>query len=114
MKNVVLKAIPIVAILILVAKISSWFLDYPVAIKNGIDSSIFVFIGVYFIILGFTAFRSFYQWIVICSGLYLIVVEFFTKDVVLSVIWGVALIIPMVLRKFPKTMLQVEEPAVKG
>lgn len=104
MKAILLKVIPILAIVVLSAKILSWFLNFSAATKHIINAMMFSVIGVSYVLLGFQLKNVIHKMSVLFCGIFLIVNNFLAQNTYLTVLGIVAVLYPMLLAKFSKEL----------
>ena len=102
MKKYTLKIISILALIILVAKISNWFFNFSDGTNNLINYLMFSVIGMSYLIYGFSLKNKLNKIILLVSGLYLIIWNFLPERSYLTIIGIFAIISPMLIGRFSK------------
>jgi ABC-type siderophore export system fused ATPase/permease subunit len=92
----------IAIVTVLLAKIASLFLGFNAQTKEIINICMFSLIGVMYIIFGIAWDKKLAKTVIIGCGVYLIVMNVFPKNAVLSVIGIACILIPAFIGKFSK------------
>ncbi len=101
-KQFILVAVSIIAILILLAKISNWFMDYDEQTAGLINTIMFVFIGLAWCIYGLFSDDRKTGAIIIACGLYLMVLSFLPESDILNVLAILCMLVPMLMSRFQR------------
>jgi hypothetical protein len=102
MKNTLLKIFGVCIALVLMAKISHWFLKYDEKTVNIINLAMCCLIGTYYVIVGFALNETRFKLLFVCCGLYLIVMNFLNEMSIISIIGVVCMLAPMLVGKYAK------------
>ena len=107
------KAIIIVPILafagIFIAKISNWFFHYSDETNKWINMTMFCFIGIWYIADSFKQRTREIQALFLACGIYLILMNFFERTSVISIVGIISIILPVYfIRKNRKRKEQEE------
>ena len=102
MKNTLLKIFRLLFIIVLIAKILNWFLNFSEATNQILNVVMFSLIGLYFIVVGYQFNGKTLKVIFLICGSYLIVMNFFPKNTVLTLIGIACVLIPLVIGRFSK------------
>ena len=102
MKNTFLIILRVLMIAILLAKVSSWFIDYSENIENLINTAMFSLIGIYFIVMGIVFDKKLLKAIFLICGAILIIFNFIELNGFIEFIKLIALVVPIALGYFSK------------
>jgi hypothetical protein len=108
MKKNALSVLGILVAIILLAKISGWFLNYSEKTNIIINSLMFIVIGIYYLIFGIALTELKLKITLIISGIFLICMSFLPNNIVLSIIGMACMIIPMLLAKYSKEFKRIQ------
>lgn len=86
--------------LVLIGKISNWFLDYSDETNKILNTAMFCLIGIAYIFVGITWDKKWMKLVFIVCGLYLIVMNFLEPHVMLSIIGILCTLIPILIARF--------------
>lgn len=100
-KNNLLLVFKVLLILVLIAKISNWFLSYPPEINKGINTAMFTLIGIAYIVMGIIWDGKLVKAFILFCGLFLIIMNFFSGDFV-NILGIACLLTPMLIARFSK------------
>lgn len=101
-KQFILVTVSILAILVLLAKMSNWFMDYDEQTAGLINTIMFVVIGLAWCVFGFFREDRKTGAIIIACGLYLMVMSFLPESDLLNVLAIVGMLVPMLISRFRK------------
>jgi biotin transporter BioY len=104
MKKNIFSVLGILIAIILISKISGWFLTYSEKTNTIINSLMFIVIGIYYLIFGIGLTELNIKITFILSGIFLICMSFFPNNMVLSIIGFACIIIPSLLVKYSKEL----------
>lgn len=99
-KQFILVTVSILAILVLMAKMSNWFMDYDEQTAGLINTIMFVVIGLAWCVFGFFREDRKTGAIIIACGLYLMVMSFLPESDILNVVAILCMLVPMLMRRF--------------
>jgi len=88
--------------IVLIAKISNWFLNYSDETNQIINTVMYSLIGIEYIAAGFIWKGNLYKAIFIACGLYLIVMNFFDKNTILEIIEIICILTPILIIRFSR------------
>ena len=86
--------------ILLVGKISNWFLNYSEEINQILNAGMFTLIGTAYVVGGFGWNKKLVNVIFLICGVYLIVMNFIEDFDLKSIIGIVCLVIPMLIARF--------------
>lgn len=92
----------ILIIATLIAQISTWFIDYPMNVKEGINMTMFILIGIFYIGMGILWDGWIWKLIMIACGAFLIAIQFIAQNDVLTILGIICVIVPLVLARVTK------------
>ena len=102
MKKQIINAVYILAILILAAKISNWFIHFNTDISQAINMAMFCFIGIAYLFFAATLPSIKSKIGVALCGLFLISMNLIPQSTATEIVGIVCIIIPMVIKRFSK------------
>ncbi|HRV89841.1 MAG: hypothetical protein KA780_06930 [Prolixibacteraceae bacterium] len=111
LKDNVLLPVSILAIVILLAKISNWIFNYDGQTVGVINTVMFVFLGVIWLIFGFFSDNRKTGAILIACGLYLIAWSFLPENDFFNVAGILCLVVPVLIGRFRRGENDMEEIA---
>ena len=100
MKKTIFTTFQILIGLVLLAKISNWFLEYSDETNQLINTAMFSLIGIAYIVVGFLWDKKWSKLIFIVCGLYLLGMYFLNDSSIKSIISIVCLITPLLIARF--------------
>lgn len=104
MKKNLFSVLAILIAVILVAKISGWFLNYSEQTNRIINTLMFTIIGFYYIVNGLLLNLLKIKFTLLISGLFLIAMNFIPQNYKVSIIGIVCIIVPMLLVRYSKEL----------
>jgi hypothetical protein len=100
MKKTLFIVFRILIAIVLIGKMSNWFLNYSDETNQVLNASMFTLIGIAYVVAGYVWDTKLIKIIFLISGLYLMVISF-VNDFYLKPILGIACILtPMLLVRF--------------
>lgn len=102
MKNTFIKWLYFLVVIVLIAKITNWFLHFEPNINNFINVVMFSIIGIFYIIFGFALHHLNAKVTLILCGLFLILMNYMTKTMMVEMVGIICLVIPILIGKFSK------------
>jgi uncharacterized membrane protein len=109
LKDNVLLPISILALLILLAKISNWIFDYDGQTIGILNTVMFVFLGVVWLVFGFFNDNRKAGAIIIACGLYLMAWSFLPENDFFNVVGILCLLVPVLIGRFQKNKAEKAE-----
>lgn len=103
MKDKFLFLLRCIVIVILLLKISNWFLHYEKSTNAVISDVMFVTLGSYFLVLGSTIISKWRKYTIVLCGLYLIFSPLLPDNTVFEIIHLVILLTPFVIARVRKS-----------
>lgn len=100
MKNIFNKIFLILLGIVLVGKMSNWFLNYSDETNQILNAGMFTLIGIKYLVGGFIWDKKLKNVIFIVCGLYLIGMNFIGDFVIKSIIGIIAILLPMLIARF--------------
>ena len=100
MKKVFSIALQITIGIILIGKISNWFLNYSDFVNHMLNTAMFSLIGTAYIYVGINWDRTLFKLILITCGMYLIIMNLFSMTTIISIIGILCMLIPMLIARF--------------
>ena len=95
--------------ILLIGKISNWFLNYSDETNRILNIGMFTLIGIAYVVGGFIWDRKLTNMIFLACGIYLIVMNFIGNFELKSVIGFLCILIPLVIARFsPKEAVEKE------
>lgn len=104
------KSFKIICGVILVAKILSWIFYFGVQLNLIINTTMFCLIGIAFIASSFVWQKKLVKIILFLCGAYLIVMNFFAKDILLNWPALIFILTPFIIYQFSKEGETTEKP----
>ncbi len=92
--------IAILSGIILIGKVSNWFLNFSEKTNQILSAGMFILIGIAYIVDGFVSDRKLKKTILIVSGVYLIGMNFIYDFDLKPIIGIVCILTPMLIRRF--------------
>lgn len=86
--------------IIIVGKLSNWFLNYSDKTNDLLNTVLFTLIGVGFVIESFTLYKKEFKLIFLICGIYLIAMNFIDNFQLKSLIGIVCTLLPILIKKF--------------
>lgn len=102
MKKILLKIFPILFLIVVAVKISSWFFDYGVLGNKIINTVMFSVIGIYYILLGISVEKKLVMALFLVCGLYLVIMNFLPANLTINIIGIICVMVPLLFEKFSK------------
>lgn len=87
----------ILVAIILVGKISNWFLDYSDRINNILSAALFCLIGIGYLVCAWAFNKKMMKILFLGCGLYLIGMNFFTSSTLLGLIGILSIVVPIIM-----------------
>jgi hypothetical protein len=104
LQDKLLSVFPFIALIILGFKISNWFLNFDTETNEIINTVMFVFIGLFYILMGFQFVHKGMKTLLLVSGVYLIIMNFITTNFLVSIIGILLILIPLLIFRFNKQL----------
>lgn len=110
MKKILFVIFKVLIVIILIGKISNWFLNYSDKTNEILNASMFILIGIAYFVGGFIWEKKLMNIIFLTCGIYLIVMNFFGDFALKSIIGIVCILTPLLIVRFsPKNTDEIEE-----
>lgn len=100
MKNILHKIFLILIGIVLVGKMSNWFLNYSDETNQILNAGMFTLIGIKYLVGGFIWDKKLKNVIFIVCGVYLIAMDFIGDFLIKSTIGIIAILLPMLIARF--------------
>ena len=100
MKKTLHKIFLILLGIILIGKISNWFLNYSDETNEILNTGMFTLIGISYLVGGFVWDKKLVNTIFLTCGIYLIVMNFIPNSIWNSIIGIICLLTPMIIARF--------------
>lgn len=100
MKNILLKAFRFLILIILIGKISNWFLHYSDETNQMLNAGMFTLIGIGYLMGGFIWKKKLTNIIFLVCGVYLIVMNFINDFSLNSIIGIICIVTPLLIVRF--------------
>ena len=100
----VVSVFPYIALVILGIKISNWFLNYDAETNKIINTVMFCFIGIFYILTGLQFAHKGMKALLLVSGMYLILMNFINTNSFLSILGVLLILIPLLILRFNKQL----------
>lgn len=114
MKSVIPVIIQVLIGIILIGKISNWFLNYSDEVNKILDAVMFTVLGIFYLSGGLIYKKLATKIIFLVSGLYLIVMNFVGDFGLKSVIGIICLLTPMILLRLVSKHFENDEVFTKN
>lgn len=102
MKNVFFKVFRILIGLVLIGKILNWFLNFSDAMNQILNIAMFCLIGIAYLVIGYLWDSKFVKIINITCGLFLLAMNFLTKNLALNILGILCILTPLLIARFYK------------
>lgn len=102
MKNAVYMTFTVLIFLVLTGKVLNWFLNFSDDTNRILNMAMFTLIGVAYIVMGYIWDGRFLKIVIATCGVYLIAMNFFSKNIALEIIGIVCILSPMLIVRFYK------------
>ena len=102
MKKILFTGFRILLILVLIAKVLNWFLNFDVNTNQFLNTAMFCLIGIAYLVIGFVWDKKMIQVLIIFCGLFLIIMNFVPERTWITVIGIVCILVPMIIARFQK------------
>lgn len=112
--KLLLKSYKIICGVVLVAKILSWVFYFGDQVNLIINTTMFCLIGIAFIASSFVWQKKLTKIILFLCGAYLIVMNFFAKDILMNWPALIFILIPLIIYRFSKEGGTTEKPVKPG
>lgn len=86
--------------IVLLGKITNWFLNYSDETNQILNTAIFTLIGIAYTIAGFISDKNLTKIIFIVCGLYLIIMNLINKNTILTIIGIICILTPLLISRF--------------
>lgn len=100
MQKLLLRIFGVLSVVILAAKISSWFADYGESTDTWINNVMFSVIGAYIMTTGFYLQKILYKAIFVLCGAFLFMYSFMPENSFLPFIGIACMVVPFVIGRF--------------
>jgi hypothetical protein len=101
-KNALYTVFIILIALVLAGKVLNWILNFSDETNHILNSTMFILIGVAYIVVGFVWDNWLIKTAIITCGIFLIIMNFFESNTILNVIGIVCILTPMLIARFNK------------
>ncbi len=102
MKNAIFIVFKTLIALVLVGKVLNWFLDFSYGTNQLLNAAMFSLIGIAYLVVGFAWDSKLTKVVFITCGLFLIAMNFFEKNTILTIVGIICILTPMLIGRFYK------------
>lgn len=102
MKKLFVKIYLISILVILLAKILNWFLNFPDHVNTKLNTTMFCLIGIAYMVRGWVSDTTWEKIVIVSCGAYLLVMNFFNSNLYVSIAGILCLIVPMIIGGYYK------------
>ena len=102
MKKILITIFQILVAIVLIGKISNWFLDYSQETNETINTAMYILIGISYLYVGFLWKKTITKFIFLICGLYLIGVNFMGEFALKSILGIFSMLTPIIIERFSK------------
>jgi hypothetical protein len=87
---------------VLMLKVLGWFINYDKDVDKLINTTMFSFIGIAYLVMGFSWDKMITKLLIIACGISLIVLNFFETSILLNIIGIITIVTPMIIARIDK------------
>lgn len=102
MRKVLYNILFILLLLVVIGKISNWFLDYGDKTNEILNSAMFILLGIVILAFSFRFKDNIKRIVFVVSGIYLIVMNFIPYFKLRSIIGIVCVLVPLLILRFSR------------